>query len=278
MEKDLVSVIIPNYNYSEFLRESIDSALNQDYQPIEVIVVDDGSTDDSREILKSYGKQITVIEIINSGAPTARNFGLMRARGKYISYLDADDYWASNKISSQVQRLCDMKTELVYCKMEVVDMETNLTTVSTERREGSFKGDFLQSPGRTPFPPSTVLMTRDLIARAGIWDTTLKSPAEDFDYFRRCAKYTNFYLVDEPLTVHRNHSKSLTSNSLSRYYSDNRLAMIKLFADEYPHLSFFDRRRSWIKLNFLFSKSFLKSREFVSSMRCLLEIFLPISP
>jgi len=274
---NLVSVIIPNYNYAEYLRESIDSALNQDYQPIEIIVVDDGSTDGSREILRSYGTQIRVIEIENSGAPTARNFGLMEAHGYYIAYLDADDFWIRTKISTQIKRLRDINTDMVYCKMTILDVKANSTTVSSENREGNFKNEFLLHPTRTPFPPSTMLMTRDLVARAGIWDTAFKSPAEDFDYLRRCAKYTDFAVVDEALVVHRNHAKSLTSSSLSRYYSDNRLGLVKLFADEYPHLGFLARRKGWIKLNIAFAKSFLKSRRFVSFGRCVLECILPIN-
>ena len=89
MVKDLVSVIIPNYNYAEYLQESIDSVLNQDYPAIEIIVVDDGSTDNSSCILESYGSKIKVVQISNSGAPTARNFGLMNAHGSYIAYLDS---------------------------------------------------------------------------------------------------------------------------------------------------------------------------------------------
>jgi glycosyltransferase involved in cell wall biosynthesis len=274
---NLVSVIIPNYNYAEYLRESIDSVLNQDYQAIEVIVVDDGSTDGSLEILKSYGSQIKVIEITNSGAPTARNFGLMISQGRYIAYLDADDYWVETKISSQVRRLLETKTDLVYCKMTVLDIDANTRTVSEVTREGSFKNEFLLHPARTPFSPSTALMTRDLVARAGIWDTTFKSPAEDFDYFRRCAKFTDIAIVDEALVIHRNHSKSLTSESLSRYYEDNRLGLIKLFADEYPFLSFLARRKSWIKLNIVFAKSFLKSARLVSFGRCILACILPIN-
>ena len=274
---NLVSVIIPNYNYAEYLRESIDSALNQDYQPIEIIVVDDGSTDGSREILRSYGTQIRVIEIENSGAPTARNFGLMEAHGYYIAYLDADDFWIRTKISTQIERLRDTNTDMVYCKMTIWDVKARSTTISSENREGNFKNEFLLHPTRTPFPPSTMLMTRDLVARAGIWDTAFKSPAEDFDYLRRCAKYTDFAIVDEALVVHRNHPKSLTSSSLSRYYSDNRLGLVKLFADEYPHLGFLARRKGWIKLNIAFAKSFLKSRRFASFGRCVLECILPIN-
>ena len=277
MISNLVSVIIPNYNYAEYLRESIDSALNQDYQEIEIIVVDDGSTDGSREILRSYGTQIRVIEIENSGAPTARNFGLMNAQGYYIAYLDADDFWIRTKISTQVKRLQETQTDMVYCKMTVLDVKNNATRVSSEKREGNFKNEFLLHPTRTPFPPSTTLMTRELVARAGIWDTTFKSPAEDFDYFRRCAKFTDFAIVDEPLVFHRNHSKSLTSSSLSRYYSDNRLGLIKLFADEYPSLGFLTRRISWIKLNIFFAKSFLKSTRLVAFGRCILECILPIN-
>lgn len=277
MNSNLVSVIIPNYNYAEYLRESIDSVLNQDYQEIEIIVVDDGSTDESREILRSYGTQIRVIEIENSGAPTARNFGLMNAHGHYIAYLDADDFWVRTKISTQVKRLQDTNTDMVYCKMTILDVKANSTTVSTENREGNFKNEFLLHPTRTPFPPSTMLMTRDLVARAGIWDTRFMSPAEDFDYLRRCAKYTDFAIVDEALVVHRNHAKSLTSSSLSRYYSDNRLGLVKLFVDEYPQLGFLARRKGWIKLNIAFAKAFLKSRRFISFGRCMLECILPIN-
>ena len=277
MMENLVSVIIPNYNYAEYLRESIDSVLNQDYEHIEIIVVDDGSTDQSREILRSYGTQVRVIEIGNSGAPTARNFGLMNAYGYYIAYLDADDFWVRTKISTQIKRLRETNTDLVYCKMTILDVTANSNTVSSENREGNFKNEFLLHPTQTPFSPSTVLMTRDLVARAGVWDTAFKSPSEDFDYFRRCAKYTDFVIVDEALVVHRNHAKSLTSSSLSQYYSDNRLGLIKLFSDEYPRLSFLARRVSWIKLNIAFAKSFLKSYRFVAFARCLLECILPIN-
>ena len=276
MNNDLVSVVIPNYNYARYLQQAIDSVLNQDYTPIEVIVVDDGSTDNSSEILLSYGARIKVIKINNSGAPTARNFGLMSTQGEYIAYLDSDDYWMENKISSQIQRLVETRTELVYCAMSVIEVESGCIAVSTENREGSFKNEFLNHPGRTPFPPSTVLMTRNLVSKAGIWDTTFQSPAEDFDYFRRCAKYTNFSLVKEVLVVHRNHSKSLTSQSLQKYYADNCLSLVKLFADEYPRLSAYKRRISWIKLNSSFAKEFVKSHHLTMSLRCLLECLLPI--
>jgi len=273
----LVSVIIPNYNYAEFLATAIDSVLKQDYQPIEIIVVDDGSTDGSREILRSYKSRIKTVEIKNSGAPTARNFGFMKAEGSFIAYLDADDFWMPNKISSQLQRLHETNTELVYCRMVVIDSNSMSEVETTENREGRFRNEFLLNPGRTPFPPSTVLMTRDLVAKVGLWDTTFESPAEDFDYFRRCAKYTDFAVVDKALVVHRNHGKSLTSNSLKKYFVDNRLAVVKLFADEYPNLNILQRRTCWIKLNFAFCKSFLKAGHVRMSIKCLFNVITPIN-
>lgn len=273
----LVSVIIPNYNYAEYLANAIDSVLEQDYEPIEIIVVDDGSTDSSREILQSYESRIKTVEIGNSGAPTARNFGFIKAEGSFIAYLDADDFWMPNKISSQMQRLNETNAELVYCRMLVTDSNSKSDVESIENREGDFRNEFRLHPGRTPFPPSTVLMTRELVAKAGLWDSTFKSPAEDFDYFRRCAKYTHFAVVDKALVVHRNHGKSLTSNSLKKYFEDNRLALVKLFADEYPNLNFSQRRTCWIKLNFAFFKTFLKTGDILMSMKCLLYFFVPVN-
>lgn len=277
MMSALVSVIIPNYNYAEYLAKAIDSVLEQDYESIEIIVVDDGSTDNSREILRSYESRIKTIEIENSGAPTARNYGFVKAKGSFIAYLDADDFWLPNKISSQMQRLTETSAELVYCRMLVMDSMAKSEVESTECREGNFRNEFLLHPGHTPFPPSTVLMTRDLVARAGLWDSTFKSPAEDFDYFRRCARHTDFAVVDKALVVHRNHGKSLTSTSLQKYFADNRLALVKLFADEYPDLNFSRRRKSWIKLNFAFFKAFLRTGHVPMSIKCLWNCFVPIN-
>ena len=277
MESALVSVIIPNYNYAEFLQQAIESVLNQDYPNIEIIVVDDGSVDESCQIVKKYQEKVKLIQIENSGAPVARNFGLINSTGFYIAYLDSDDYWERAKISKQVLRIVESNTDLVYCKMKILDVSSKTYTSSKERREGDFSQEFILHPAQTPFAPSTVLMKRDLVAKVGLWDSAFKSPAEDFDYFRRCARHTNFSIVDEELVIHRNHKQSLTAKSLSRYYEDNRLSLIKLFADEYPKIHFWGRRKSWIRLNVLFAKSFLKSGDIKLTLHCILQCALPIN-
>lgn len=99
-----VSVIIPNYNGAAFLRDAIDSALSQAGVEVEVIVVDDGSTDGSREIIESYGDQIIAQYQVNRGAPSARNAGLAAASGSYIKFLDSDDYLLPDTLAAQLEQ------------------------------------------------------------------------------------------------------------------------------------------------------------------------------
>ena len=273
---ELVSVIIPNYNYAHYVCDAVDSVLRQDYNQIEIIVVDDGSTDNSVEILKKYGSQIKLIQCRNSGAPTARNVGLAHSIGSYIAYLDADDYWHPSKISKQIAIMESSTYSLVYCQMKILNTKDEVIGLTKEIASGNFRREFINNPTRTPFIPSTVLMSRELITHAGFWDTTFKSPSEDFDYFRRCSKFTDFAVLKEQLVFHRDHPASLTARSLEKYFADNRLAVIKLFSDEYSNLSYWEIKRCWVKLNYSYFKAFAKHKKYFTSMYCLLSCILPI--
>lgn len=112
----LVSILIPCYNSERTVAEAIDSALAQTYPNVEVIVVDDGSTDDSTEVLASYGDRIRWKSIANSGACTARNEALKMATGTFIQFLDADDLLMPEKIERQLQLLLDGDLDLVFCR------------------------------------------------------------------------------------------------------------------------------------------------------------------
>lgn len=272
----LVSVIIPNFNYGKYISQAIDSILAQDYKEIEIIVVDDGSTDNSLEILNVFGSKIILIENSNWGAPIARNFGLMCASGDLIAYLDADDYWLPTKISSQIELMEKTNVDLVYCQMTILSEGGKVTPPSTKPKSGDFRGDYLKNPTSTPFAPSSVLMTRRLVALAGIWDSSLNSPSEDFDYFRRCSKFTEFTASEEALVIHRDHTTSLTASSLEKYFFDNRLAIRKMFSDDYPKISAFQIRSCWVRFHYSYFKSFLKANDFSRGIRCLLGCFSPI--
>jgi len=100
-----VSVIIPAYNGAAFLPEAIDSVLAQDYEPLEILVVDDGSTDDTHDVLRPYAPRIRYFYQENRGPSAARNLGIERARGDLIAFLDADDRWLPGKLAAQVAAL-----------------------------------------------------------------------------------------------------------------------------------------------------------------------------
>src|SRR3954470_1810603 len=117
-----VSVIIPTYNYARYLPQAIDSALGQTHAPLEVIVVDDGSTDDTPRVLEAYASRIRVIRQANQGAGAARNAGIAAARGEYVAFLDSDDLWRRDKLELQLARFREEPDlGLVHAGVETVD-------------------------------------------------------------------------------------------------------------------------------------------------------------
>ena len=117
-----VSVVIPTHNHAGYIRQAIDSALAQTSAPLEVIVVDDGSTDETPRILADYGGRIRAIRQSNAGVSVARNTGIAAAAGDLIALLDSDDSWAPTKLERQIARLsADPGVGLVHCGSERVD-------------------------------------------------------------------------------------------------------------------------------------------------------------
>ncbi|HUZ93198.1 MAG TPA: glycosyltransferase family A protein [Candidatus Paceibacterota bacterium] len=120
MEKGLVSIIIPSYNTERYIKEAVDSALAQTYKPVEIIVVDDGSTDNTKQILEPYLKQNSIIYIYqqNGGLAAARNTGIRASRGEYIALLDADDIFMPEKIAKQAAYLeANPQCDISYCDL-----------------------------------------------------------------------------------------------------------------------------------------------------------------
>ena len=124
-ELPLVSVVMPVYNTARFLKPAIDSVLNQTYRNIELLILDDGSTDDSQRILQEYEKQDSRIRIFlnegNRGVAQVRNQGIRAARGTWIALLDSDDIWAPEKLEKQMQLLLEKKAAIAYCSVDFID-------------------------------------------------------------------------------------------------------------------------------------------------------------
>ncbi|NEP84931.1 MAG: glycosyltransferase family 2 protein, partial [Okeania sp. SIO3B3] len=123
-----VSVIIPAYNRADLIGETVDSVLAQTHPDIEIIVIDDGSTDNTADVLATYGSALRVIRQANAGQQAARNAGIRAATGDYIAFLDSDDLWLPHRIEAQLQRFEEVpEAGLVYCDAAVFDDETGQT-------------------------------------------------------------------------------------------------------------------------------------------------------
>ena len=227
MLKGLVTIVIPNYNQEKFVARAVASALSQSYENIEVIVVDDGSTDGSLDVLKQFNSSIKLLLKENGGAASARNLGMNQSRGEFICFLDADDYFAENFIASQLRVLRESGNKLVYCRMTIVDSEEKSIGYSKEDRSGNFKSIFQREFGSTPFPPSSILINSSIVDIGIEWNTRIKR-AEDYEFIGLCALYTDISFNNKSLVFHTEHSGSLTSKTTVLYLFDNLTVMRNL--------------------------------------------------
>jgi len=159
-EPPLVSVLISNYNYGQFLEESIRSAVEQTYRPLEVIVVDDGSTDDSRVIIESFGDQVQPIFKENGGQASAFNAGFAATSGEIVCFLDADDVFALDKVADVVQEWeGDRRAGLIYHQVQPIDTEGRPAGKPWPRHvwRGSIRHRIERTGGSYPRPPTSGL-------------------------------------------------------------------------------------------------------------------------
>lgn len=270
-----VSVIIPNYNYAQYVGQAIDSVLNQTYRNIEIIVVNNGSIDNSLEVLKGFGNRISLVDQENLGQSGARRSGLLRATGDFIAFLDADDVWEPQKIEKQML-LFNSKTELVYCGIRCFD-ESSKTQISMHlpRFRGPCDLAFIDNPGVgiVLSGESTAIFTRALLEKVGGFDPELNSAA-GWDFFRRCSKFTNFDFVPEALTIYRIHSSNMSKSSMMTI-PDIRNAYKKFFEDREWEMSPRVIRRTITFLEYTFFKTHLKQRNLGAALAAGFRVLLP---
>ncbi|HEX9930540.1 MAG TPA: glycosyltransferase family A protein [Pyrinomonadaceae bacterium] len=233
MNQPSVSVIIPNYNYGRFLSEAIDSVLAQTYSNVEIVVVDDGSSDNSLEILAEYEKKgIKVVRQKNSGVGAARNTGVKNSSGDLIAFLDADDVWLPRKIEKQVERLLSNRDfGLVTCAIREFDAAGNTIYGETHAKgkEGWCAEDILLFKPVTPGPGSSTLIWRELFEKTGGFDERKEMhPLEDWEFLYRAARISQIAFVPEALVEYRNHGTNGHLNT-PRFERSLLLAYKKIF-------------------------------------------------
>jgi glycosyltransferase involved in cell wall biosynthesis len=210
----LVSVIVPVYNRENLVGMTIDSILAQTYPDIEVIAINDGSTDGSLAVLKTYADshpgKVVIVDQQNSGQVRARNNGIKHSRGEYIAFLDSDDTWAPQKLAKQLV-LFNGDIGLVYCGIHEVDPNGKvLHTVSCEQNLRGYIYQQLLVKNR--MTGGTVVVSRTALESAGLFDESFQA-AENWDLWIRIARLFPVDYVDEPLLNYLKHPGNMSSNS-----------------------------------------------------------------
>lgn len=218
-QQPLVTVAIPCYNYAAYVGEAIESALGQTHPRIEVVVVDDGSTDDSATVVGEFGDRARLIRQANAGLSAARNRSAVAARGEYVVFLDADDILRPDYVTRSLAVFRedeDLALGFVYSQMEMFGRKQGLTT---------FQEFELQALLRDNFIHASALLRTELVRRYP-YDESWRSGFEDWDfYLTLCEHGYHGKLVDAPLLLYRKHDSSQSMyDSLHRRRRD-RLRM-----------------------------------------------------
>ena len=220
IETPLVSVVIPTFNSVAYIEEALHSVVNQSYKNIEIIVVDDSSTDTTLAIVINKSKdepRLRYYSIPHSGRPAVpRNFGIKQAKGEYVAFLDSDDVWVRNKLELQIDALTKNPLYALVYSMSItfgsVDIFSPyyevlplLHKVARNRNELIAKGNCIST--------SSILIRKSLLEKVGAFDEDAElSAIEDYDLWLRLGEYTNYLFIPRILVYYRIHSTQISDS------------------------------------------------------------------
>ncbi len=222
-----ISVVIPAYNAERFLQRSIRSVLEQTEPPFEVIVIDDGSSDQTAAVAASFGNHIQYVRQQNGGPAKARNAGLRVAKGEWIAFLDADDWWRPEKLHVQKKRaLEDPEALVVYTGMQIFG------------GQGEALGEAFTPPialwpqfrWRNMLTPSCVMVQREALLSLGGFDENQKG-CEDWGAWFKLIRRGRFIGIAEPLTCYSRRPASLSSDASHMFQDFSKMLDTTLLAD-----------------------------------------------
>lgn len=236
LKEPLVSVVIPTYNYGHFVASAIQSVLDQTFLNIEVIVVDDGSTDTTCEVVKKFGDQILYIYQENKGLSCARNTGIKKSKGDFIAFLDSDDYWEKEKIQKQVEFIeNNPEVVAVNCRFKAEDLNGKFLYVTDNEDFQDvqiFRGKLINE-NIIAGGGSNIIIKKSCFDEVGYFDELLSS-SEDWDMWLRISKKYIIRTVEEPLTHIRVGNYSMSTAKNAQKMLDNEIIVLdKYFCGEW---------------------------------------------
>jgi len=240
----LVSVIVPSYNMAHFLPEAVQSALAQSYPNLEVLIVDDGSTDDTPQVVRQWegNPRVRVHRQANGGLSDARNQGIALTRGPFIALLDADDTWATDKLAQQMRLFAGRpEVGVVYSDVALMDPEGKpLPRGPMRMHRGWISGALLIE---NFVPASSAVARRECFERHGGFDTRLRT-GEDYDMWLRLSPHYQFDFVPEPAIHYRIWGGQMSKDYRARYETGIR-TMERFLANNPDVVERAAVRRAW---------------------------------
>lgn len=249
----LVSVVIPTHNRAHYVTEAIDSVLAQSYPWVEIIVVDDGSTDNTRDVLLAYGSRLQYIhqQNYNRGPAAALNRGIRDARGTYIALLDDDDTWRPDKLALQIPILeNDPALGFLGSDLWITDAAGHIT--SRFSQPADVPATFAGLIDYNMLGNSSVVIRRTVFDAVGGFDANLRT-TQDYDLWLRMAKVSTFRCLDVPTTMWRIHGANKHLNKVQKL--EDRIRIFTRHGN-LDHLSFVQRRVRMAKLYYEYAEHF----------------------
>lgn len=221
--KKNISVIIPTYNRAHHLAKAVDSVFCQTYKPFEIIIVDDGSTDNTKQIVSDYADKVVYISQKNSGPSAARNRGIRAAQGDFIAFLDSDDAWAPEKLEKQVNLISESpKLGLIGTGYYNCDQNLENPTIHPSMKLAKTPREEILI--RNLWPTPSLLIRKSCFEAVGLFNENMKF-AEDWDMWVRISQIFPVATINEPLVMIRKHDQGLAG------LNDNQEYNFKLWKD-----------------------------------------------
>ncbi|HOS82944.1 MAG TPA: glycosyltransferase [Methanolinea sp.] len=231
--KGLVSIIIPTYNRASFLIRAIESIFDQTYKNYEIIIIDDGSTDSTKDIMSKYLNNVNYIRILHSGIPAiARNIGIKHSKGEYIAFLDSDDYWCKDKLKKQLKLFNKNKNLGLVCS-NAYKINENSKNIYFPKKRDNIKKSIFDLIEDNFVITSSCIIRKNILQSSGLFcEQNYLKGIEDYDLWLRIGLISEINYIEEPLCYYTIHNKQLSKDNEYSKYLESLIFMFSQILNE----------------------------------------------